>query len=139
MQQNRNIMSTVVFPPSEGFFNEPLFCNVAAHILQVSCGDEDRKYFLEKKYPKICQVLIDFETYFGNETDCKNWPTNYFADYEQINETLTTEIFNYGRDNLALVSIFFQSPYITKLKKDVEMTFMSVVANTGTTLLTFEL
>ena len=37
----------------------------------------------------------------------------------------------YGRENLAMVNIFIQSPYVTKIRRDVAMTWTNYVANTG--------
>ena len=130
-QKNQVLISSIIFPPSESFFPQPYFCYVASHILQISCTSENRKYYLSKKHPKLCGVLSDHEVFFGNGTNCTNWPTAYFKEYDQENETLVREMFEYGKHNLALVHIFFQSPYITKMKTDLEMTLMDFVANTG--------
>ena len=40
-------------------------------------------------------------------------------------------MYSYGRDNLALVHVMIQSPYITKIKRDVSITFTNYMANTG--------
>ena len=37
----------------------------------------------------------------------------------------------YGRQNLALIHVIVQSPYITKIKRDVAMPFITFVANSG--------
>ena len=130
-QENYNIMSPVQFPPNQGFFSQPIFCYVASHILQVSCKNEYRKYFLELSYPEICNVLKDHERYFGELASCKDWPGSYYGENDQENDTLTKEVLDYGRTNLALTHIFFQSPYITKMKRDLTMTFTDFVANSG--------
>ena len=41
------------------------------------------------------------------------------------------EMVEYGRENLALVQVIMQSPYVTKIKRDVAMTLTAYVANTG--------
>ena len=132
MQENKAEMSSVQYPPIEGFFIQPEFCHVASHILQVSCANSSRRYFLEKKNPNICNVLSDFEDYFGEDHDnCDSWPAVWFENNSQENQSLTDEVTKYGRENLALVHIFFQSPYITKMKRDLEITLTDFIANTG--------
>ena len=44
---------------------------------------------------------------------------------------LLNEIYNYGKDNLALIHVMIQSPYVTMIERDVSMTFTEYVANTG--------
>ena len=41
------------------------------------------------------------------------------------------EIYNYGKDNLALIHVMIQSPYVTMIEREVSMTFTEYVANTG--------
>ena len=40
-------------------------------------------------------------------------------------------MYQYGRNNLAHVHVMMQSPYITKIKRDVAMTFTSYIASAG--------
>ena len=40
-------------------------------------------------------------------------------------------MYKYGRKNLALVHVMIQSPYVTKIKRDVAMTFTTYIANSG--------
>ena len=86
---------------------------------------------MDKKQPNLCLELKQFEEYFGNTTSCEHWPTNYFTNNDTPNENLATELYQYGRDNLAMVHVLVQSPYVTKMKRDVAMTFTSYIANTG--------
>ena len=62
---------------------------------------------------------------------CVNWPDNYFEKYDKPNETLINELYDYGRQNLAFVHVMVQSPYVTKIKRDVAMSFITFVADTG--------
>ena len=131
VQENNNQMSFAPYPQLGNFFYQNIFCDAASHILQVTCQDANRKFFMDKKQPNLCLELNKFEEYFGNTTSCEYWPTNYFENNDAPNENLVTELYQYGRDNLALVHVLVQSPYITKLKRDVSMTFTSYIANTG--------
>ena len=62
---------------------------------------------------------------------CVQWPDNYFEKNNEPNETLANEVYKYGQRNLALVHLMIESPYITKIKRDVDMTFTTYVANAG--------
>ena len=131
VQENNNQMSFAPYPQRENFFYQKLFCDVASHIWQVTCQNKNRKFFMDKKQPNLCLELKQFEEYFGNTTSCEHWPTNYFTNNDTPNENLATELYQYGRDNLAMVHVLVQSPYVTKMKRDVAMTFTSYIANTG--------
>ena len=130
-QENSNQMSYAPYPQRDNFFYQKTFCDVASHISQITCQNENRKYFIALKQPNLCQTLEDFKDYFGNTSSCDNWPTNFFQDYNVPDSTLVDEIYPYGRDNLALVHVAIQNPRVTKIKRDVEMTFTSYIANTG--------
>ena len=80
----------------------------------------------------ICDVLSDFDAFFGKASDCQQWPGNFAETYSKPNVTLLEELYEYGSQNLALVHVVMQSPYVTKIKRDVAMTFTTYVANTGT-------
>ena len=40
-------------------------------------------------------------------------------------------MYKYGEKNLALIHVMIQSPYVTKIKRDVAMTFTTYIANSG--------
>ena len=83
-------------------------------------------------YPNLCSVLSSYEGFFGNNSSCEEtvWPDEFFRLYHKPQE-LIKEMHQYGRDNLALVNIFIQSPYVTKIRRDVAMTLTGYIANTG--------
>ena len=62
---------------------------------------------------------------------CNKWPENYFEKNNEPNETLVKELHQYGRQNLALIHVMEQSPYVTKIKRVVAMPFITLVANSG--------
>ena len=65
------------------------------------------------KQPNLCETLKSFDNFFGNSSSCKNWPTSFFQDYNEPNETLVNEMFKYGRDNLALIHMAIQNPRVS--------------------------
>ena len=85
VQKNPNQKSFVFYPQRNNFFYKIEFCNVASHILQMSCRNghteekgQFRKELLDKKYPKLCSTLEHFEDFFGFGSTCDNWPEIYF-------------------------------------------------------------
>ena len=131
-QVNDNQMSTLLYPQKRNFFYRKNFCYVASHILQITCDDENRRYFLGLEYPDLCKTLQYFEAYFDNNSTCNHWPENFLDNHDNSpNQTLMREILKYGRENLALVRIMMQSPYATKIKRDLAMTITSYIANAG--------
>ena len=61
----------------------------------------------------------------------KDWPENFFVLFDKPNDTLVEEMYQYGRENLALIHVMIQSPYVTKIKRDVAMKLTGFIANTG--------
>ena len=139
VQENINQMSFAPYPQKQNFFYQKTFCYAASHVWIASCNSEkfcyyctkNRRIFLDIEHPKLCIVLKDFDEYFGENSTCINWPENFFENFDEPNETLSNEVYQYGKQNLALIHLMIQSPYVTKIKRDVEMTFTSYVANTG--------
>ena len=124
-------MAFAPYPQSRKFFQQRDFCITASRIWQVTCQNENKKYFLDARHPKLCSSLKEFDKYFGKQSSCKKWPKNYFEDNSKINEALLEEMLEYGKENLAFVRIFILSPYVTLIERDVAMTFINYIANTG--------
>ena len=124
-------MSSALYPQTHNFFHHERFCQVASHIWQETCQDENRTFYLNMKYPDLCETLQQFDNYFGNTTSCQNWPNNFLEINGSPNPTLVKQMVQYGRENLALVRVIMQSPYATKIKRDLAMTFTDFIANTG--------
>ena len=55
-------------------------------------------------------LLIVIFLYFPDP--CKKWPDNYFEKFDEPNSSLLDEMYTYGRENLALIHVVVQSPYI---------------------------
>ena len=133
IQDNNKEMSFAPYPEHKTFFYQKTFCDIASHILHFSCGKkyEERRFLINEEQPKICPILDAFDEYFRIDVSCKKWPENFFENYDKPNSTLKNELYRYAHKNLALVRIMMQSPYITKIKRDVAITTTNYVANTG--------
>ena len=86
---------------------------------------------MDIKQPKLCPALEHFREYFGPNSSCKNWPYNFIDNITKPKSDLIEEMFKYGKENLALIHVVIQSPYVTKIKRDVAMTRTHFFANTG--------
>ena len=86
---------------------------------------------IDLRQPDLCKILESFEDYFGTNSSCKNWPGSFLDDNESPDTILIDQLFQYGRENIAMVRVMIQSPYVTKIKRDVAMTFINYVASTG--------
>ena len=80
---------------------------------------------LESVFPNIS--VLDFFTL----KERQNYVENFFEEYEEPISLLKDELFEYGKQNLALIHVMIQSPYTTKIKRDVTMTLTNYVGNTG--------
>ena len=131
VQKNEMRMSYTRYPSRGNFFHQKAFCLVASHLWQISCQNENRKFFLDQNYPELCDVLENFQVYFRTNSTCNEWPENYFESNPMPNKALFKELYEYGKENLALVHVAIQSPYLTKIKREQAITLTSYVANTG--------
>ena len=55
-QHNYIQMSSSLYPHRSKFFYQKTFCYVASHILQVTCQNEYREYFMRKDQPLLCLI-----------------------------------------------------------------------------------
>ena len=129
IQKNTYQITTAQYPTKKVFFQQQSFCDVASHILIESCDFESRKIFINQDYPGLCEILEGYKDYFN--ATCEDWPNNFLANENGMDNELLEKIHAYSKENLAYLHIMIQSPYITKVKRDVEMSFISYIANTG--------
>ena len=66
VQENRNQMSFAPYPQRRNFFYQKTFCNVASHIWQKTCQNENREYFMRIEQPNLCPILKSFHEFFGD-------------------------------------------------------------------------
>lgn len=111
------------------FIHQRLFCDTATHLWQVTCQKPERKYFLELAYPDFCYFLANHDQFSNNKTTCESWPEQ--SDTVQTEGKLVQLIWQFAEDNHAHVQILIRNPYVTKIRRDLAMTFTSYVANTG--------
>ena len=92
VQNYKNQMSFAPYPQHRNFFYQKTFCEVASHIWQKTCQDENRAYFMDKDQPLLCPLLNQFDEFFGNKRMKHNVVShNFKAIY--FNSNLQTLIF----------------------------------------------
>ena len=66
--------------------------------------------------------------YFQDEGLCINdLPQRANRSYDELDNL----VFDYARDNLAVIKVFLKDPYYTSIKRDVAMTQVEFIANAG--------
>ena len=65
VQENGVQMSFATYPQRANFFYQKTFCDVASHIWQRTCQNENRAYFIQKDQPLLCPILKSFDEFFG--------------------------------------------------------------------------
>ena len=129
VQHNNKLLSHSLYPQKTIFAYKKPFCIVASHVLFKTCLQQNRRILLNEQHPNLCPILEVFNESF---VQCEKWPEIFIESYGYpINKTLVEEMYQYERNNIALVHVMIQSPFITTFKRDVAMTFLSYVANTG--------
>ena len=122
-------MSYVSYPSKNTYLYQQSFCQTATKILQKSCSNKEKGSLLTMEYPNLCSVLKDFSPAFGTANLCQNWPESYFQIFT-LTIPLLKKCFNI-EENLALIEIAIQTPFVKRIKKDIEMSFTDFLANTG--------
>ncbi len=132
-QENHLTFSEAQYPPDPFlFFFKKEFCTTASHLYQETCKNEQRRHLVTIYYPHLCDVLEDYSKAFNKVSTCKNWPWSFFKNgFGWQNQTLEREVTHYAKGNLIYVIYFIQSPYMTLIKRDIEMTLTDFVSNTG--------
>ena len=81
VQDNDNQMSFAPYPQHRNFFYQEEFCEVASHIWQKTCQDENRAYFIDKDQPILCPLLYQFKEFFGNQSMKHNVVSHIYISY----------------------------------------------------------
>ena len=130
-QENNFQMSFVPYPQKLTFFQQKTFCHAASYVFKESCPKDKKRYFLDIKYPNLCNILEEFNDTFESHSKCQSWPESYFEDHKAENETFTNEMFEYAKENLLIIHLVTKNPQVNRIKRDVAITFIDYVANTG--------
>jgi hypothetical protein len=128
LQTETMLTTTSTYPNKQTFPLRQDFCFLLQKLVFI-CSDETKSKIFELNHsPSIsCKEIISANnsTRICNENDKANTTKVY------SNEYLYNFMFNYARNNLAVLKVFIKDPYYTKIKKDEQMTFVAFVGNAG--------
>ena len=133
-QKNHLSISHVKYPEKKSFFDSKEFCTITSHIWNVTCINESKRHFLSIIQPDLCSSIENYTEIFEDPMNCEHWPDIFYNDFGSINspdKILNEEMMKYAEENISKVKIFIPRPFITKIKRSIEMTFNSFIANTG--------
>ena len=124
------------FPNRETFVRRQEFCLTLLKLVR-TCSSEKR-LFLVSKFPTVC-VNIDRVLARLSETNyslCRGlqWDPVRLWNFSQADEDvirLEEEIFQYAKQNLAVVNVYIKDPVVTRIMRDQKIPIIAFVANTG--------
>lgn len=145
-QQNQVAVTTSRLPNRQTMLKWSDFCVVMEKIKK-SCGHVWKRIDIDRQYPLLCPLLLAklnqtsplFEE--GNKDLCKKAMNNFnILDVQDLpkndidissDEALLGTMFDYARENLALVNIYIKPPVVTRIAKDERIPVIWFVANCG--------
>ena len=123
-------VTTSRLPNRETFLEWPDFCLVVAK-LRSTCNGWKRQD-LDARYPKMCNLLSLWPQWAQNgRLSCHSIQAFLGRQNATAYHTLTTALYNYARENLALVNIYIKQPVVTKILRDQRIPIIWFVANCG--------
>jgi hypothetical protein len=130
--QFENIVSSSSTWPSVMFFYRTDFCYTILKVVTKICSNpEKRQVFQAAFWSRISCNEINFV--YDNIGLCK-FDKNPNVTVIQTNEKakkVAEFLFDYARNNFAVLKIFINYPFYTKIRNDEAMTILTFVANTG--------
>ncbi len=111
------------------------FCSIFLK-LNSSCRHEFKQIHLDEKYgAEFCETVLGQAHQY---TKCIRWPETYAAeisdsayDVANISLELKNFMYQYTRDNISKISIFFNDPVIKKVIRDLKLSLIMFLANVG--------
>ena len=153
-QSNRMAVTTSVFPNRNTFTQGDEFC-ILFHKLKSTCATQKRST-LTNRYPSLCRRIEraprSFKC-FVNQSKLSSEATKTkqivvgttdaedvirgqhvkleVADHAGGEDPLTVAMYQYARENLALVNIYIKDPAVTQIKREQKIPLIWFVANVG--------
>ncbi len=116
--------------PSEMFYYRTDYCLAMQKLLLICSHPNKRRSFMDAYRDSIsCEEIWTVQNTTGL---CK---TSDYPVYEIVTSPqcikVSQFIFNYAKDNFAVLKIFINYPFYTSIKRDEEMSTLSFIANAG--------
>ncbi|XP_040569382.1 acid-sensing ion channel 4 [Lepeophtheirus salmonis] len=128
-QINDLFVTTSNYPNKKTFKEREEFCLLVKKLLRTCQGH--KRLPLSSEYPNLCSALENIPNVYSH---CSN-PLNRWRSEKLENKTLArilqTEIYNYARENLAIINIFIKESYTKRFRKTEKMSRISYIASSG--------
>ena len=85
---------------------------------------------LSSEYPTLCptiEAVADIQHLCGSANRWRPEPLGN----RSLSRAIETEIYNYARENLAIINIFIKEPYTKRFRKTEKMSRISFIASSG--------
>ena len=130
--QFENIMSSSSIWPSAMFFYRNDLCYAMLKVLTKICAIPAKKKVFQAAFESTTSCE---EIYFVHDSIglCKydKSPNVTLLQSNEKAKKVSQFLFDYARNNFAVLKIFINYPFYTKIRNDEAMTILSFVANTG--------
>ena len=147
-QQNEVAVTTSRLPNRQTMLKWSDFC-IVMEKLKKSCNHVWKRIDLDRQYPSLCSLLLvklnetNLNSFHVNNKElCMKalstfnilggvGDSNKGDVKEASDEELLNSLFQYARENLALVNIYIKPPVVTRITKDERIPVIWFVANCG--------
>ncbi len=128
LQTETLLTTTSTYPNKQTFAHRPDFCLLLQKLGKI-CNDSRRATVFESNQnPTISCIYITNIITTNQLCDSKD---KVNVSRLHSDEALYDFMFNYARNNLAVLNVFIKDPYYTKIRKDEQMSFTTFVGNAG--------
>lgn len=127
-QINDLFVTTSNYPNKKTFKEREEFCLLVRKLL-VTCRGHKRLP-LSSEYPDLCPTLEsvpNITMYCGR---VNRWRGEKLQN-KNLSRVIEYEIYNYARENLAIINIFIKEPYTKRFRKTEKMSRISYIASSG--------
>ena len=134
-QINALRVTSSLFPNQHTFEKREEFCLVY-HTLKKTCSSR-KKELLTESYPTICDNILIIEAKIAPDELCAvedKWdPVTKWGLTRQDEDwkKLVDDLFQYARENIALINIYIKDPTVTRIIRDEKISYISFIANVG--------
>ena len=116
-------VTTSRLPNRETFLEWKEFCLVIQKLTRTCLGW--KRPLLDDHYPQLCALILQ-----QNENGTVCTQVRHIGN-TTVSKVLRDTLYNYARDNLALVNIYIKQPVVTKILRDQRVPLIWFVANCG--------
>ncbi len=128
LQTETMLTTTSTYPNKQTFPYRSDFCLLLQKLAKICLDSSKAEIFEQNHSPTIsCTDIITT----NNTHQLCNGNDRANVSKIQANEALYEFMFNYARNNFAVLKVFIKDPYYTKIKKDEQMSFTAFVGNAG--------